>query len=92
MAYQHKTNIATKNSNIYSSVDQFLLEHGPLGLRSSAPQIESATAVLNDAGTGSIRTIIFNSEADMEAWHEITRDFPGRQQNVSATLISKGEV
>jgi len=92
MSYQHKTNIVTKNSNLYTSVDQFTLEHGPLGLRSSAPQIESATAVLNEAGTGIIRTITFTSEADMETWHNVTKDFPGRQQNVSATIISKGDV
>ena len=91
MAYQHKSNIATKNSNTYNSVDEFLAEHGPLGLRSSSEYIQSATAVLNDDKTGIIRTLTFDSEAAMESWHEVTKDFPGRQQNYTATLVTKGD-
>ena len=47
---------------------------------------------LNDDKTGIIRTLTFDSEAAMESWHEVTKDFPGRQQNYSATLVTKGDI
>tara|TARA_Y100000114_G_scaffold137206_1_gene139325 strand:- start:101 stop:379 length:279 start_codon:yes stop_codon:yes gene_type:complete len=92
MPYQHKSNIADKAGKTYNTVDEFLAEHGPLGLRSSSEYLQSATAVLNDTKTGIIRTLTFDSEAAMESWHEVIKDFPGRQEKYTATLVEKGEI
>ena len=92
MAYQHKTNITTKNSNTYATVDDFIAEHGALGLKSSSEFLVSANAILNDAKNGIVRTTTFDSEAAYNNWREVTRSFPGRQVAYTATLISQGDI
>ena len=92
MAYEYKASVVTKNSNTYNSVEEFVAEHGPLGLSSSSEFIQSATAELNGDKTGVIRTITFDSESAMNNWREATGNKPGSIATCDATLISRQAV
>jgi len=89
MAYEYKASVVTKNSNTYNSVEEFVAEHGPLGLSSSSEFVQSATAELNEDKTGVIRTMTFDSEAAMNNWREATGKKPGSITTCNATLISR---
>ena len=63
MVLQVESTYKTKNSNTYSTVDEFVAEHGPLGRDNLNYIIEQGTAVL--VGNDSMKvTVKYNTEAE----------------------------
>lgn len=65
MVLQVESTYKTKNSNTYSTVDEFIAEHGPCGRDNLAHVLEQGTAVL--VGNDSMKvTVKYNTEAEYD--------------------------
>tara|TARA_B100000963_G_scaffold45112_3_gene33661 strand:- start:57913 stop:58194 length:282 start_codon:yes stop_codon:yes gene_type:complete len=93
MVLQVESTYKTKNSNTYSTVAEFVAEHGPLGRDNLDHILEQGTAVL--VGDDSMKvTVKYNTEAEYDTHAAVTSggEYAGKGGDVTRESVVKTEL
>ena len=88
MVLQVETTYKTKNSNTYSTVDEFVAEHGPCGVSNLEHILEAGTAVL--VGNDSMKVTVKYNNANEYAAHAAVDS--GSGANCESASVVKTEL
>ena len=86
MAFQVEKTYKTKNSNTYSTVAEFIAEHGPCGRDNLNHVMEQGSAVLADNQSMKV-TVKYNTEAEYDT-HKVIDTGAGANCEVVAEVTS----
>ena len=86
MAFQVEKTYKTKNSNTYSTVAEFIAEHGPCGRDNLDHVMEQGSAVLADNQSMKV-TVKYNAESEYNL-HKVINTGSGANCEVTAEVTS----